>query len=42
MVPEAEVLAEARVEENVARYLQEGTVRREIYVPGRIVNFVVG
>src|SRR5690606_3901544 len=37
-----DVLAAARAEENVARYLDGGTVRREIYVPGRIVNFVVG
>ncbi len=37
-----EVLAVARAEENVARYLDGGTIRREIYVPGRIVNFVVG
>ena len=36
-----DVLAAARTEENVARYLAEGTVRKEIYVPGRLVNFVV-
>ncbi len=36
------VLAMARAEENVARYLTNGNVKREIYVPGRIVNFVVG
>ncbi|MEM1042124.1 MAG: leucine--tRNA ligase [Bacteroidota bacterium] len=35
------VLDAARTEENVARYLAEGTVRKEIYVPGRLVNFVV-
>ena len=35
------VLDAARNEENVARYLAEGTVRKEIYVPGRLVNFVV-
>ncbi len=35
------VLEAARAEENVARYLAEGTVRKEIYVPGRLVNFVV-
>ncbi len=35
------VLDAARAEENVARYLAEGTVRKEIYVPGRLVNFVV-
>jgi leucyl-tRNA synthetase len=38
---EEEVLAQAKAEENVARYLENGTVQREIYVPGRIVNFVV-
>jgi leucyl-tRNA synthetase len=32
----------ARAEENVARYLEDTTVRRVIYVPNRLVNFVVG
>ena len=32
----------ARKEENVARYLNEGTVKRTIYVPSRLLNFVVG
>jgi len=32
----------ARKEENVARYLDEGTVKRTIYVPSRLLNFVVG
>ncbi|MEM6784739.1 MAG: leucine--tRNA ligase, partial [Bacteroidota bacterium] len=36
-----EVLAAARAVENVQRYLDEGTVRKEIVVPGRLVNFVV-
>ncbi|MEX0600738.1 MAG: class I tRNA ligase family protein, partial [Rhodothermales bacterium] len=40
-VSKENVLKLARAEENVARYLQEGGVHREIYVPGRIVNFVV-
>jgi len=35
------MLAAARAEPNVARYLDEGTVRKEIAVPGRLVNFVV-
>lgn len=35
------MLAAARAEPNVARYLEEGTVRKEIAVPGRLVNFVV-
>lgn len=34
------VLAIARTDESVARHLQGKIVRREIYVPGRIVNFV--
>jgi leucyl-tRNA synthetase len=38
----ADVLAAARLEDNVARYLEGKTMRREVYVPGRIVNFVVG
>ncbi len=38
---EDEVLAAAREEDNVARYLDDKTIQREIYVPGRIVNFVV-
>ena len=36
------VLALARQDKNVARHLDGKTLRREIYVPGRIVNFVVG
>jgi len=36
-----DVLAEARTLDNVARNLEGKTVRREIYVPGRLVNFVV-
>ena len=31
----------AREQENVARYLAEGEVRRAIYVPNRLLNFVV-
>ncbi|QXD17162.1 leucine--tRNA ligase [Rhodocaloribacter litoris] len=38
----AAVLATARAHQNVARHLDGKTIRREIYVPGRIVNFVVG
>ncbi len=34
------VLALARQDKNVARHLDGKTLRREIYVPGRIVNFV--
>lgn len=37
-----EVLGAARANENVAKYLDGGMLRKEIYIPGRIVNFVVG
>ena len=36
-----EVIARARRDENVRRFMEGKTVRREIYVPGRIVNIVV-
>lgn len=39
--PEAEVLAAAAAEPNVARLLAAGRVVKRIHVPGRIVNFVV-
>ena len=39
---EADVVDAARAEENVARYIEEKDERRVIYVPGRLVNFVVG
>jgi leucyl-tRNA synthetase len=32
----------ARAEDNVARYLEDAAVRRVIYVPNRLLNFVVG
>ena len=35
------VLEMARNEQNVSRYLESGTLRKEIYVPGKIVNLVV-
>ncbi len=38
---EEAVLSAARSDENVSRYLRNGDVRRAIYVPGRIVNFVL-
>ncbi|NNE70683.1 MAG: leucine--tRNA ligase, partial [Rhodothermales bacterium] len=34
------ILDQARADENVARHIEGKTMRREIYVPGRIVNFV--
>ena len=37
---EGTVLTAAKAEDNVARFLNEKTIHREIYVPGRIVNFV--
>ena len=37
----AQALAIARDDENVARHLSGKEIRRSIYVPGRIVNFVV-
>ncbi len=37
-----EVLSLAKSDDSVARYLAEKALKREIYVPGKIVNFVVG
>jgi leucyl-tRNA synthetase len=37
-----EVLAMAKANENVMRFLEGQTIRREIVVPGRLVNLVVG
>ncbi|MEE8409382.1 MAG: class I tRNA ligase family protein, partial [Myxococcota bacterium] len=31
----------ARADENVARYLEGKTLRKQIFVPGRLINFVV-
>ncbi len=39
---QAEAEALARAEENVARHLDNAEVRRVIYVPNRLLNFVVG
>jgi leucyl-tRNA synthetase len=39
---ETEVLGIARADRNVVRYLDGRTVKRAIYVRGRIVNFVIG
>ena len=39
---EATAVAAARADENVVRFLEEGELRKTIYVPGRLVNFVVG
>ncbi|MDZ7659764.1 hypothetical protein [Fodinibius sp.] len=35
------VLSEAKSEENVKKYLEEGDLVKEIFVPERIVNLVV-
>jgi len=39
--PKADILAAAKVLEGVAKHLEGKTIRKEIYVPGRLVNFVV-
>lgn len=39
---EGTVLETARGHDNVARYIEGKPMRREIYVPGKIVNFVTG
>ena len=38
---QAEVIAVARADDNVARHLEGKTVKKEVYVAGRLVNFVV-
>lgn len=40
-VSKEDALAAARANENVARYLSEGEVKKEIFVPGKIIGFVV-
>ena len=40
--PKDTILDVARSHENVRRHFNGKTLRKEIYVPGRIVNFVVG
>jgi leucyl-tRNA synthetase len=39
---EAAVIGAAKAADNVARHLDGEDIHREIYVPGRIVNFVTG
>ena len=39
---QADILSAAKNEENVARHLDGKTVRKEIYVPNKLVNIVVG
>jgi leucyl-tRNA synthetase family protein len=38
---QADVLAAAKADESVAKYLAEGALVKEIYVPGKMVNLVV-
>ena len=40
-VDQAGAIAAAKADENVARHVDGKTIRREIYVPGRLVNIVV-
>ncbi len=40
-VSKEQILALARGEEHMAKYLAGGKVQKEIYVPGRMVNFVI-
>ena len=40
-VSKDDAIAAAKAHDNVSRFLETGTVRREIYVPGRLVNIVV-
>jgi leucyl-tRNA synthetase len=41
-MPREDAEARARRDENVARYLDGANVRRVVYVPDRLVNFVIG
>jgi leucyl-tRNA synthetase len=40
-VSKDDALATAKADEKIASYLARGTIRREIYVPKRLINFVV-
>jgi len=39
--PQTEAIAAAKENSNVAKFLSEGKIVKEIYVPGRIIGFVV-
>ncbi|HYD34813.1 MAG TPA: leucine--tRNA ligase [Vitreimonas sp.] len=39
---QAAILAKAKAEAKVQQWLSQGTLKKEIYVPGKIVNLVVG
>lgn len=36
-----DVFAAAKEDENVKKYLADGTIKKEIYVPGKLVSFVI-
>jgi leucyl-tRNA synthetase len=40
-IAEADAIAAAKADEKIAQFLEGKTLRREIYVPGRLVNLVV-
>ena len=40
--PEEVARAEALKDENVAKFVGDKPIRKFVYVPGRIVNFIVG
>lgn len=40
-ITEADAFTKAEAEPTVAKFLAEGTLRKKIYVPGKIINFVV-
>ena len=39
---EEDALAAAKAVENIVKYLEEGTVRKVIYVQDKIINIIVG
>ena len=41
-IGEKDAIEAAKAEEAVRKHLEGKTIRREIYVPGRLVNLVVG
>ncbi len=40
-IAKEDAIAAAKLDDNVAKFLDGKTIRREIYVPGRLVNLVV-
>jgi leucyl-tRNA synthetase len=40
-VEKDEAIAAAKAEPNVGRFMEGKTIRKEVFVPGRLVNFVV-